>query len=237
MPRFQRLVIPGMPHHIVQRGNRRVDVFVDDSDRQVFLRMLSQVSEQYRLANVGYSLMTNHQHLVSIPQNENSLALAMRDLLGPYASYFNKKYGLSGRLWQGRFYSVVLDEPHFWAALRYVERNPVRAGLVRKAEDYRWSSAPAHCGLFEDPFLAPLPAGAPSLTEWSAWLAESETQSQVERIRRCTKTGRPCGSDAFLRELERCTGRVLLPRKLGRPSNQRPAPVDAWFELEDPIKK
>ena len=80
----------------------------------------------------------------------------MRDLLGPYTSYFNQKHGLSGRLWQGGFNSSVLDESHFWAAVRYVERNPVRAGMVKRAKDYRWSSAPAHCRLRDDPLLAPV---------------------------------------------------------------------------------
>jgi putative transposase len=220
MPRFKRLVIPGMPHHVVQRGNRRMNVFLDDQDREVFLRMLAEVSEHQGLTNLGYSLMTNHEHLVSIPQHENFLALSMRDLLGPYAAYFNRKYGFSGRLWQGRYYSAVLDEYHFWAALRYVERNPVRAGIVQRAEYYRWSSAPAHCDLCTDPLLAPLPAGASLIGDWSTWLRDGDRHSELELIRKCTKTGRPCGPEPFLGELERATGRILIPRKVGRPSKR-----------------
>jgi putative transposase len=121
---------------------------------------------------------------------------------------------------KGRFYSAVLDEPHFWAALRYVERNPVRVGIVQRAEDYRWSSAPAHCGLCDDPLLAPLPAGASLISDWSAWLRDGETHFQLDLIRKCTKTGRPCGSESFLRELEGTTGRILIPRRVGRPSKQ-----------------
>lgn len=217
MPRFKRLVVPGMPHHLVQRGDHGMNVFLDDHDREVFLRMLKEASDYHGLANLGYNLMTNHEHLVSIPKHENSLSLTMRDLLGPYAAYFNRKYGLNGRLWQGRFYSVVLDESHFWAALRYVERNPVRAQIVERAEDYRWSSAAAHCGLCHDPLLAPLPAGASLIGDWSAWLRNPDCASDLNEIQRCTKSGRPCGPEPFIRELERTTGRILMPRRSGRP--------------------
>jgi len=200
-----------------------MNVFRDDSDRLVFLRMLGEVSEKYGVINLGYILMTNHEHLISIPKEESSFALAMRDLLGPYASYFNCKYGLSGRLWQGRFYSTVLDEEHFWTALRYVELNPVRAGMIQIAELYSWSSAPAHCGLVEDPFLSPLPAGAAYIGNWSEWLRAGESKAEVKFIRDCTKTGRPCATESNVKELERITGRVLLPRKAGRPPKKASA--------------
>jgi len=160
MPRFKRVVVPGLPHHITQRGNRRMNVFFDDEDREIFLRILGEVGESNGLANFSYDLMTNHEHLVSVPKLESSLATSMRDLLGPYAAYINRKYGFSGRLWQGRFFSTVLDDAHFWEAIRYVERNPVRAGLVQRAEQYRWSSAAAHCGKREDCLLANLPVAA-----------------------------------------------------------------------------
>jgi putative transposase len=115
--------------------------------------MLRETSELYSLIHHSYSLMTNHTHFISTPKQPSSLYLTMRDLFGSCASYFNHKHGLSGRLWQGRFYSTVLDETHFWAAIRYVERNPVRAGMVLRAEEYEWSAAPAHCGLRHDPIL------------------------------------------------------------------------------------
>ena len=220
MSRFKRLVIPGMPHHIVQRGNHRMNVFLDDNDRMVFLRMLGEVSEKYGLTNLGYSLMTNHEHLISVPREESSLALTMRDVLGPYASYFNHKYGLNGRLWQGRFYSTVLDDEHFWAAMRYVELNAVRAGMVQRAEDYRWSSAPAHCGVLEDPLISALPVDASLIGDWSEWLKAGNSVSELKFIRNCTKTGRPCGTESYIRELERRTGRVLIPHRVGRPSKQ-----------------
>jgi putative transposase len=222
MPRSKRIVIPGMPHHIVQRGNHRMNVFLDDNDRLVFLRLLGEASAQHGLINLGYNLMTNHEHVVSIPKEESSLARTMRDLLGPYASYFNRKYGLNGRLWQGRYYSTVLDDEHFWAALRYVELNPVRAGIVLWAEQYPWSSAPAHCGLVEEPLLSPLPPGVASIGDWSEWLRAGDSKGQVKLIRECTKTGRPCGNEYYLKELELRTGKILTRRKSVRAST-RPA--------------
>jgi putative transposase len=197
-----------------------MNVFLDYNDHLVFLRILGEVSKQNGLSILGYSLMTNHEHIVAVPKEESSLALAMRDLLGPYASYFNRKYGLNGRLWQGRFYSTVLDDEHFWAALRYVELNPVRAEMVQRAEDYRWSSARAHCGLLEDPLLSALPAAASLIGNWSEWLNAGNSASELKFIRNRTKTGRPCGTESYIKELERMTGRILIPRRIGRPSKQ-----------------
>jgi putative transposase len=196
-------------------------VFRDDEDCRVFLRMLAAASKKHDLEHLGYSLMLNHEHLVSIPMHKWSLSHAMRDTLGPYASYFNGKYGFSGRLWQGRFYSVPLDESHFWAALRYVERNPVRAGIVLKAEDYQWSSAAGHCGLKLDPMLSNLPPGAASIRDWSDWLHVEETRSDLLEIRKTIRRGRPTGPESFLKELERITGRSLILKVTGRPRKRQ----------------
>jgi putative transposase len=225
MPRLKRIVVPGLPHHITQRGNSRANVFFDDEDREVFLRILGEVSECHGLTNFSYSLMTNHIHLISAPKLESSLARSMRDLLGPYAAYLNRKYGFNGRLWQGRFHSTPLDDAHFWEAIRYVERNPVRAGLVQRAEQYQWSSAAAHCGLRQDYLLAPLPDAAAFIDNWSTWLSYGEGELALENIRRCTKTGRPCGSESFVKDLERTLGKALAPRKGGRSSKKTAAPI------------
>jgi putative transposase len=114
-----------------------------------------------------------------------------------------------------------MDESHYWAALRYVELNPVRAGIVRVAEEYLWSSAAAHCGLIEDSLLLPLPPGTAVIGSWSDWLKAGDNPRQLEFIRKCTKTGRPCGDDTYIKELEKITGRVLISRKVGRPSKKR----------------
>ena len=228
MPRRNRIVIPGLPHHITQRGNRRMNVFVDAEDRRVFLRMLQERSEQYALQHYSYCLMTNHVHLISVPEQVSSLSHTMRDVLGSYASYFNQRHGLSGRLWQGRFYSAVLDETHLWAALRYVERNPVRAGMVKLAEAYEWSSAAAHCGLGlkEDNLLIPLPAMPGFIGDWRIWISGEDDPHDMKKIRNTTKTGFPCGSSEFVKKLESLLGVNLRQRNPKHPNFRESARND-----------
>jgi len=216
MSRVARVVIPGFPHHVTQRGNRRAEVFEVDADREVYLRFVKQYSERHGLAVLAYCLMSNHVHLVVVPTRETSLSLALRDAHTVYAMYFNTRTKLSGHVWQGRFHSCPMDESHLWAAVRYVERNPVRAGLVAQAEAYPWSSAAAHCGLRHDPLLSRdfPPAGV--IDDWQAWLSEGEDERAVNLIRTHTHTGRPCGSHAFVEQLEQLLQRVLRPNKRGR---------------------
>jgi putative transposase len=120
--------VSGLPHHVTQRGNRRTDVFVDAEDRHLYLELLREYSNHHRLRVWDYALMTNHTHLIVVPEAARSLSDTMRDTHGTYAVMFNRKYGFSGHLWQARFYSCILDDAHLWHAVRYVERNPVRAG-------------------------------------------------------------------------------------------------------------
>ncbi len=187
--------------------------------------MLDEASDEHGLSNIGYCLMTNHEHQISIPKKETSLARAMQSVLSSFAIFFNRKYGLSGRLWQGRFYSVPMDESYFWAALRYVERNPVRAGMVEKAEQYRWSSASAHCGLSDDLLLSPLPANSAVIGKWADWLDIPESESYLLEMRRSTRIGFPIGPESFIEELELITGRAIVPRKIGRPRGTALDPI------------
>lgn len=221
MTRLARLVIPGLPHHVIQRGNHRTHVFSDEHDRYVYRRLLKEKCNQYG-ANIScYCWMTNHVHLIVVPEASDSLGQTMRDAHGLYASYFNRKYGFSGHLWQARFHSCVLDETHFWSAIRYVERNPVRAGIVHRAEDYPWSSAPAHCGLRQDPLLVPLPIDKLLVPDWATWLATEESISELKTIRLNTRTGRALGSDGFLDQLEAQLQCQVRPRKRGRRPNKK----------------
>jgi putative transposase len=146
MPRVARIVIPGLPDHITQRGNNRQDVFFVDDDRRTYLALLKEQSERFGLAVVGYCLMGNHVHLIATPSAEGSLARAVGRTHFLYTQYVNRLHGRSGHLWQNRFYSCPLDGPHLWSAMCYVERNPVRAKLGRVAWSYAWSSAAAHTG-------------------------------------------------------------------------------------------
>ena len=217
-----RVVIPGCPHHVTQRGNRGEDVFFADADRRRYLQLLTDYAAKHALAVQAYCLMTNHVHLVAVPWDEVSLGAAMKPLHMRYTQHVNWTQHVSGRLWQGRFFSCPLDEQHLWAAVRYVERNPVRAGLVERAEDYPWSSAAAHCGLGGDAVVTDPCELASQMTpeQWRQWLRQPWAQDEeqmVRRVRQCTRTGRPAGGETFVDRLEALAGRILRPRKAGRP--------------------
>ncbi len=144
MPRAARFVLSGVPHHITQRGNRRCQVFFSDADRRTYLAWLQSDAKHHGLEVLAYCLMTNHVHLVAVPAGPHSMERALRHLHMRYAQRINRMKDWKGHVWQGRYFSAALDESYFWAAIRYVEQNPVRAGLVSRAEDYPWSSARAH---------------------------------------------------------------------------------------------
>jgi putative transposase len=141
----------------------------------------------------------------------------MHDLQSVYTNYFNHKYDLSGHLWQERFFCSPLDDLHLWNAVRYVERNPIRAGLATKAEDYRWSSAQAHCGIREDPLLDPTFPPADLVPDWSDWLARGLSPAELKEIRTTTRRGVPYATQSFTQELESLLGVTLTPAKRGRP--------------------
>jgi putative transposase len=220
MARQPRLVVPGQPHHITHRGNRRDAIFLRTEDRKAYLRMLRKFADSASVQINSYVLMPNHVHLVAIPEYKDSLADMIRSAHGTYAEMFNAVYGTVGHLWEGRFASFVMEEPHFWNALRYVERNPVRAGLVDRAEDYAWSSAGAHCGLRSDPLLSPIETGNTS-ENWSDWLAGVEREAVLKGLRAHTQTGHPFGSKDFIQDLERQLDCPIVLRPRGRPRSER----------------
>jgi putative transposase len=217
--------VTGIPHHITQRGNNRQVVFLADEDREVYLHLLRDRSRRYGLRILGYCLMTNHVHLVAVPDHSDSLARALGQTHAQYALALNRSETRSGHIWQNRFFSCPLAGSHLGAALRYTELNPVRAGLVGTAWHWRWSSAWAH--VTESVCDPLLDAGA---NEWSGpwdhagwrdWLDVQAAEGHEQEIRRATLTGEPLGSAEFLRDLERKTGRrlVVLPR--GRPKKHK----------------
>jgi putative transposase len=186
-------VVPRCPHHVTQRGNNCQDVFFVDNDRRVFLEMLREAAGRFDLKVDAYCLMTNRVHLVATPADDESLARALKRANQLYAQYVNRLHGRSGHLWQDRFFSCALDEPHYWTALAYVERNPVRAGLVRQAWQWAWSSAAAHCG-------EPDPSGLLNLAAWRRYtnpkqwrktLAQPHDDQWTARLRLWTSRGRP----------------------------------------------
>ena len=146
MPRIAGVIFPGVPHHVTQRGNRKGQVFFNDEDRWAYLDLLRDYAERHTLEVLAYCLMTNHVHLVVLPRTADALPQALKPLHMRHAQRINRVHGWNGHLWQGRYFSSPLDEDYVWAAIRYVELNPVRSRMTERAENYPWSSAAAHCG-------------------------------------------------------------------------------------------
>lgn len=229
MPRVARIVLPGQPHHITQRGNNRQDVFFVDDDRRVYLDLLQDHCAQYAFTVLGYCLMNNHIHLVGTPTREDSLAKAIGRTHFRYSQYINRMHRRSGHLWQNRFFSCALDEAHYWRTLCYVERNPVRARIVRVAWRYPWSSASAHASGTDPKGLLDMSdwSKARDSERWKSALRLPEDESDVAAIRLNTHRGRPLGTDAFLSKLEHRLGRRLRPLPVGRPQKPRPRSQNA----------
>ena len=236
MPRIARVVAPDTPHHLTQRGNKptppkqprlrrpdRQDIFFTNGDRRVYLECLREESTRYGLRIMAYCLMTNHVHLLAIPRAAESLAKGLGRTHYAYTLMVNHLHGRSGHLWQNRFYSCPLDEGHYWAAARYVERNPVRAKMVDQAWEYPWSSASAHVG-GQDPQRVLDLEGWPEPWTGASWqreLTNEEDEALVGRLRTNTHKGRPLGTDSFLSKLETLLNRRLRARPPGRPKRRQ----------------
>jgi putative transposase len=222
MARFARVVVVDVAHHVTQRGNARQIILSSDADRVAYLDLLRHASELHGLSLLGYCLMSNHVHLIVVPRAAEALAQALKQTHGRYAAYWNARNSSSGHVWQGRFYSCPLDETHLWRALRYVELNPVRAGMAQTAAEWRWSSAAAHCGSAPPDILLAMERWRKrwTVSEWSEYLAAEESATDLATVRQYTHTGRPLGSEEFVADLEQRTSRALSPRKAGRPENR-----------------
>src|SRR5258708_876492 len=217
MPRMARVVVPELAHHVTQRGNARREGFFSPQDRQVYLGLLQEYSAYYALRILGYCLMTNHVHLVAGREHEGSLARTLREVHGRYARYRNAVERSSGHLWQNRYYSCAFEGVRLASVMRYVELNPVRAGIVKSAGDFAWSSALMHLGGADALRLLDLEAWRREWLpeEWAQWLLEGAEETAV--IREATHTGRVLGSESFVAELELKLERRLAPGKPGRP--------------------
>ncbi len=204
MPRTARIVIPGVAHHITQRGNNRQTVFLDDEDRLKYLLLLTHYHELHGLRLLAYCLMDNHIHIVGVPQEKTSLAKTLGRVHFQYTTYFQQKYHASGHLWQNRFYSCPMDEDYTINAIAYVELNPVRAGMTTFAWDYPWSSAPAHCTVDASSPLLHLERWRSRFTVdvWRDNLLDTLGRTEVfGAIREHCKRGKPLGNATFQKEV------------------------------------
>jgi len=223
MPRIARVCAINYPHHVTQRGNNKEAVFFDDEDKAFYLKTLGAYSKKRGFEIWAYCLMTNHVHILAVPKQEESLARGIGGTNLVYTQYINRKYKRSGRLWQNRFYSTIVEkEPYLWAVTRYIEQNPIRGKLVKKAEGYKWSSAKAHIMGIRDAILSKGWLDEKDLKAYKEFMIEDDKEADM-LIRKATSTGRPLGTERFIKTLENLLDRGLLPKKAGRPKKKKAA--------------
>ena len=216
MSRQSRITIPGLPHHVTQRGNRAMAVFSEPSDYQLYIDLMAERCAAHDVACWAYCLMPNHIHLVLVPVTEDGLARAVGEAHRRYAAFFNARARVTGHLFQGRFTSAAMDEEHLMAAVRYLALNPVKAKLARRAKDWRWSSVAAHLAERD----VALVQTAPILERTRSRFADLLDLSRQEELSLAGfemkgVIGRPMGSAQFIADIERRTGRTLAPAKRG----------------------
>jgi len=217
MCRIPRAVAPEYPHLVLQCGNYGQTIFEEDADYRLYLAMLRESLAKFGLSILAYCLMSDHIHFVCVPRDAASLAKTLNTLHMRYSQYFNHKKGRHGHLWQGRFYSSILDGRHALEAIRFIETNPLRRGLVADATAYPWSSARGHALVSSDPVLQDGCSIVRGVGDWKAFLSAASDVELIEDIRRNMRAGRPCGDKEFVRTLEILLHRNLSARPRGRP--------------------
>ena len=220
MARLARVVVAGLPHHVTQRGNRRQQVFFGPEDYEAYRDLLAEGCWRAGVSVWAYCLMPNHVHLILTPREEDGLRAALGEAHRRYTRLVNFREGWRGYLWQGRFASFPMDERYLLACVRYVELNPVRAGLVARPEAWRWSSAAAHLARRDDRLVGASPLGK-LVPDWRRFLAAGLGEAEREDIRAHERTGRPLGTRQFIAGLERRLRRPLAPAKPGPKPKER----------------
>ena len=221
MGRMGRVVAPGLPHHVTQRGNRCMQTFFCEADYGYYIALMAEWCVRFDVLVWAYCLMPNHVHLVLVPESVEGLHRAVSEVHRRYTRAVNSREGWRGHLWQGRFASFVMDEPHLLTAMRYVELNPVRAGLVERPESYPWSSARAHL-LGHDDDLVRVEPMLSMVGDWAAYLALDVDEAEWAALRRHERTGRPLCDTGFTDRLEDRLGRFLGRHKPGPKGPRKP---------------
>ncbi len=232
MARLARTVIPAIPHHVTQRGNRRETVFFGEDDYRAYLDLISTAAARARTEIWAYCLMPNHVHFIMTPSDPDGLRATFAEAHRRYTARIHARLKVTGHLWQGRFSSTAMDERHLMAAARYVPMNPVRAGLVHRAADWPWSSARAHLAGRDDGVVTTAPL-LDRIADFSGLFEAAEDVAAVRAIRRSRSTGRPVGADAWITALEIQTDRKLAPARRG-PKPRSPGDQADLFRTASP---
>ena len=214
MARMPRLVVPGYPHHVTQRGNRRMKTFFHNGDYAYYLELLSDYKNEAEVEIWAYCLMPNHTHIVAVPRSEDSLACLFRNVHRHYSRYINFREKWKGHLWQERFHSFVMDEQYLLATVRYVELNPLKAKLCRDLSEWPWSSYHSHMSGEDDGVVITAPM-LERVDDWRRYI-DAENSLSDHLIEVHGRTGRPAGDEGFISELEKLTGKALKKKKPGR---------------------
>jgi len=220
MSRIARVVVPNLPHHIIQRGNRRQKVFFENADKEYYLNLLRKHGRQEGVTYLAYCLMDNHIHLVAVPSTSDGLTACLGVVHWKYALAINLREDWKGHLWQSRFLSYPLSDEHLYNAIRYIELNPVRAEIVARPDEYVWSSARAHIQKKPDKLISGN-ACVFNIKDWDSFLAAHISETEQKLFEKHANTGRPLGNGAFIERLEKITGRVLKEKKRGPKSQKR----------------
>ena len=216
MPRTARAAVGGVCYHVLNRANDRKTVFHVPADYARFMELVHSAGERHAVDVFAYCLMPNHFHLVLRPKENRSLGRWMHWLMTSYVQWYRLRYESIGHLWQGRFKAFpIQDDAHLLAVLRYVERNALRAGLVARAEDWRWCSLSERTCMSDRRLLAASPCDLPA--SWRAIVNNPESDERLAMIRACVENGRPFGADAWVGEIARRLGLESTLRPPGRP--------------------
>ena len=214
MARIARVVLPGHPHHITQRGSRRQRTFFCEADYKTYIRLMAQWTRHHGVEVWAYCLMPNHVHLIATPGSVDALRQAIGEAHRRYTCMINCRQKWTGYLWQGRFHSFAMDESHLLAAARYIELNPVKAGLCAHPQEYAWSSARAHLAGCDDGLVAVSPL-LRRVSDWTAFLSDPLDAEQGDLLESHERTGRPLGNPDFLMAAEKTIGRTLTKARPG----------------------
>jgi putative transposase len=215
MARLPRIVIPGLPHLVTQRGNRQERTFFNDGDYKAYRQLIADAALRTRTEIWAYCLMPNHVHMILVPSDQDGLRGTLAEAHRSYTTRVNKRNGWTGHLWQGRFGAVLMDEEHLINAVRYISLNPVRAGLVEEPEHWLWSSVSAHLKKRNDALVTVKPV-LERVPDFASLLEEELPEQAAMDLRRAETIGRPLGSESFFDDLEIRLGFDARPQRRGR---------------------